>query len=212
MESSFFRGLRVLFVGHGDCLSWFNFCQARGIANLGFHPQVDVRILARPGATMKFLTSKAQSIFQFRPHVLVINLGMFDLFRQNCDPLVLADRYWHVLSLLISCMSGVSPSKVVFVAQLRNPQHLAPDRLYAERVDAFHSRFYRLIEGSPNFSFLVIGDILGIMRCGVGLVGASLRDITPNELPSHIALLIIKKHIAVILAARSKYDFRLLSI
>lgn len=208
MDSSpFFRGMRVLFIGHGDCLSWFNCCQARGIVNLGFHPHVDVRLLAQPGASLKFLTSRARTIFQLRPHVMVVNLGMFDLFRHNCDPLVLAERYWHVLSLISSCMAGVSPSKVVVISQHRNPSHLAPDRLYADRVDAFHSRLFRLIEGSLNFSFLVIGDILDIWRLGVGLVGVSLRDITPSELPSHVALLVIKRHIAAVLSARSKYGF-----
>lgn len=205
MDSPFFRGMKVLFIGHGDCLSWFNFCQTRGIANLGFHPHVDVRVLARPEATLKFLTSKAQTIFQFRPHVMVINMGRFDLSRPGCDPLVLAERYWHVLSLLISCMAGNSPSKVVLIVQLRNTRQLATDRLFADRVDAFHARIYRLIEGSPVFSFLVIGDILELMRSGVGWVGATVRDLTPSELPSHIALLIIKRHIAVILSARSKY-------
>lgn len=210
MDASFFRGLRVLFIGHGDCISWFNFCQARDIPNLSFPPQVEVRLLAQPSATLRFLTSKARSIFQFRPHVIVIHLGMFDLFRQGCDPLVLADRFWHISSLLVSCMKGSYPTKVIIIGQLRNPEHLAPDRLYCERVDAFHSRILRLINGSSSISFLCIGDIMSILRCGVGVVGVGLRNWTPQELPAYTALMIIKRRIAAILNSPRKYVYHFL--
>lgn len=104
MDASFFPGCRVLIFGHGECLNWFNFCQARAIANLGFPPHVNVRVLARPNATLPFLSTKAADIARFCPNVWVVNLGMFDLLDATTDPISLADRFWHILGFMTDCM------------------------------------------------------------------------------------------------------------
>lgn len=207
MDSLFFPGLRILFLGHGECLLWVNFCISQGISNLGFPRHVEVRVLARPGATLQYLSDRAPVIFRFYPHFLVIHLGMFDLLAHNSDPLALADRFWHSVGLLLSCMTGTRATKVIFVGQPRCPRHSSPDRMYADRLDAFHSRLLWRAEGSVSFSFIFMGDLLGSVHGGLGVAGARLRDVSPYELPFHLFLTVIKRRIAAILVPQSKYDF-----
>lgn len=124
---SFFPGTRVLFLGHGECLIWYKFCLSRHISNLGFPSHVEVRILARHGATLQFLSDKAPVIFRFRPHVLILHLGIYDLTQPSSDPLAFADRLWHSIGLILSCFSGPAPVKVIFLGQPHSPRHLNPD-------------------------------------------------------------------------------------
>lgn len=163
MDASFFQGCNILLFGHGECLHLFNFCQAQGIQNLGFPPHVIVRVMARPTATLPFLAAKAPVIADFGPHVLVIHLGMFDLLRTDIDPLDFADRFWHILNLITLCMPGLHITKIILLGQLFRPVHLSPDRLYLERVEAFHSRFLRIMQGSLSFSLLFLGGGLGVI-------------------------------------------------
>lgn len=205
MDSNFFPGLHVLFLGHGECLLWINFCISRGISNLGFPDHVEIRVLARPGATFQYLSDKAPVIFHFRPHVLVIHLGMFDLLQSDSDPMSLADRLWHSVGLLLSCLSGPGMCKVVFVGQPGCPRHASPDRMHAERLDAFHSRLLRRANGSRSFSFIFMGDLLGNIPQGVGVAGTRLRDLSPFELPFHLFLMVIKRRVAALLNPCCKY-------
>lgn len=207
MDIVFFPGLKILFLGHGECLLWLNFCRSRGISNLEFPSGVNVRILARPGANLKFLSDKAPSIFAYRPHVIIIHLGMFYLLRCNSDPLSLADRYWHSLGLLISCMRDYFSVRVIFVGQPHLPRAFIPDRMYVERLDTFHSHLLRKAEGSGKFSFLFLGDLIGNISSGRGVMGARLRDLPIYDLPFQLFLSAIKRRVAKCLIPHCKYSF-----
>lgn len=206
MDASFSQGCRVMIFGHGECLHWFNFCQARGIQNLGFPPHVIVRVLARPSATLPFLASKNPVIADFSPHILVINLGMFDLLQVDMDPLDFADRFWHILGLITVCMPGLRITKVIILGQLRRPMHLVPDRLYSVRVEAFHARLLRRVEGSRALSLLFLGGDLGLFSAGAGNANDRTRDMTRLNSPCARILSIIRRRAAVILSARSEYN------
>lgn len=207
MASEFFPGLRILFLGHGECLLWANFCISRGVSNLGFPDHVEVHVLARPGADLQFLSDRASIIFQFRPRVLVVHLGMFNLLSAQSDPLSLADRFWHSIGLLTACLAGHASCKVVFVGQPRNPRHISPDHMYFERLDAFHSHLLRRAEGTRTFSFIFMGDLLDAIPRGLWMGGARLRDLSPHELPFHLFLTVIKRRVAAIVASQSKYFY-----
>lgn len=168
MDSSFARGCRILIFGHGECLHWFHFCRVRGISNLGFPSHVMVRILARATATLPFLAAKAPVIAQFSPNVMVVNLGLFDLLRVDMDPLEFADRFWHILGLMTTCMPGLQFTKVIFLGQLRRPLHLFPDRLFSVRIEAFHARLLRRIEGSHVFFNALLWGRSGFIFFGSG--------------------------------------------
>lgn len=199
-------------VGHGECLHWFNFCQACRISNLGFPPHVIVRVLARPSATLPFLSAKAPVLDRFSPHVIVLNLGMFDLLRADMDPLLFADRFWHTVALLSTCMSGLRSTKFVLLGQLLQPRHLLPDRLYPNRVEAFHSRLLRHAESSHAFSLLFLGGCLGLFTSGLGNGEGLGRDATQPDLRCVRILNIIRSRVASVLAARSEYIFLILFI
>lgn len=138
--SSLFPGMRKLFFGHGECIIWLNFCVSHNIPNLGFPQHVLVRLMTQPSTTLQYLSDKALFIFRFRPHVIIFHLGMYDLSRPMVDPLALADRYWHSVGLILACFVGDLNVKVIFLGQPCFPWHISPDRLFPERVDAFHSR------------------------------------------------------------------------
>lgn len=205
MDSPFFPGLRILFIGHGECLLWVNFCISRGISNLGFPDHVEVRVLSRPGANLQYLAEKAAVVLSFKPHVLVVHLGMFDLLQADADPLSLADRFWHSVGLLLSGLAGTCKTKVIIVAQPRCPRHSRPDRMFVNRLDAFHSRLLRKAEGSRSFSFIFMGDLLNNISHGVGVTGARLNELSPFELPFHLFLNAVKRSVAMLLAPPCKY-------
>lgn len=119
---------------------WFNFCQARGISNLGLTAQVVARVLAHPPATLPFLSAKAPVIAHFSPHVLVVNLGLFDLLRVDMDLLSFVDHFWDILAHVTTCMPGMWITKVILLSQLCSPLNLLPDHLYSVWIEAFHSR------------------------------------------------------------------------
>lgn len=67
-------------------------------------------------------------------------------------------------------------------------------------------------EGSTPFSFIFMEDILGHKLSGNGLVGASFHDVSLPSLPFHLALIIIKRYIVVILAPSSIFTTFLYSL
>lgn len=204
MDTSFFPGLRILIFGHGECLLWYNFCQARTIQNLGFPPKVLVRVLARPGADLHYLSERTRAIFDFRPNVLIIHLGMHDLLRQNANPLLLADRYWHAMGLLIACMPAGNPLRVIMVGQPRGPRHCIPDRMYINRLEAFNSRLLRRAESSRVFSLAFLADMSGAAYIRDGLEGVRLRDVPIYDQPFHMCLVSLQRHTAATLIAQCK--------
>lgn len=212
MGSQFFPGLRILFIGHGECILWYNYCRSCNISNLGYPPLVEIRVLARTAASLKFFTDKAPVIFQFRPHVIVLHLGMYDLLKHNSNPFAVADRYWHAVGLISACLAESTPVRVVFIGQPRFPWHLVNDRMYGERVEAFHSRLLRRAEGSSFFTFLFMTDIWrnsSALTTGVG--GINIFELSPYEWPLHMYLSGIMKHIAIILSPQSEYVLLFLS-
>lgn len=204
MDSLFFPGLRILFVGHGECLAWYKFCTDRGIANLGFPAHVEIRVLACQEASVEFLLERASSILSFSPHVIISHLGMSDLRSASSNPLATADRYWFSLGHLLCKLSGPFPPRVIFIAQPPFPHAFLLDGHFSERVNAFHSRLLCWAENSEGFSFIFMEDILEGMRSGLGIGGARLGDVTPNDMPYHFFLTIIKRRVALVLPS-SKY-------
>lgn len=151
MNSSFLPGMHILFIGHGDCLIWYNFCMSWGIANLVFLPQVQVQVLAHPRATLQYLADKAWLIFCFRPCVLIVHLDL--------DPLALADLFWHALGLLVACISTTvistyTSEKVILVHQSHTPRQPVPYPAYSEHLDAFYLGLILRAHRSSFFSFV----------------------------------------------------------
>lgn len=167
-------------------------------------------VFAHCGAKLRFLSDKAPSIFQFRPHVMIVHLGLFDLVQFNADPLLLAERYWHVVALLRSYISGSFQAKVIFVGQPRFPAAVRTGNLYGQRRNSFHLELLSRAEGFRSFSFLFLDDQLNNFHLGGGMPSASLRDIPPCDLPFHMLLSILRNRVASLLAHPSEYYFPLL--
>lgn len=207
MESSSSQGLKVLVLAHGQCLLWHNFCASRQVSNLGFPSYLEVKVVARPAATLQFLADKAPFIFHFRPHFLVLHLGMFDLANPAADPLALADGLWRAIKLFASILETVITFKVIFVSQPKAPRHMSPDPFYKTRVDVFHAHLLVHAEGSPLFSIIFLVDMVRAAGAGLGLADAEWRSLPSHDLPFLLVLNAIKKCIADALCYSREYNF-----
>lgn len=162
-SSSFFPGLRVLFFGHGECLLWCNYCLSRSIPNMGFPSHLEVRLLARPGATLHYIAQRAPVIFRFHPHFLILHIGMFDLLSTNIDPLELEDRFWNAITLIAAYLYHSSALYIIFIGQPATPRYTEPDHMYLQRSDAFHSRLMKRGEGSHFFFIIYLDDFQQVL-------------------------------------------------
>lgn len=83
--------------------------------SFGFPQHVSIRVVAWPGAMLNFISEKAPVIFEYASHILIINLGSYDLLHCSNDPLIVGDRFWHALGLILTTLP-ISPM-VIFVGQ-----------------------------------------------------------------------------------------------
>lgn len=104
------------------------------------------------------LINKAPVFFCFRPHVLIVHLGIFDLQLPPSDPLALAD-----VSMVLAYVrsfnffaSGPFPAKVIFIAQPQAPRAVAQGH-----IDASVSCLLWRVDNSLGFSFILKEDFLG---------------------------------------------------
>lgn len=147
---------RVLIFGHSYVKRIGSFCRARGLANLGLPPMYHVELVGLSGATSQAFELWAASIVNFKPELLIVDLGGNDVARSSCPVNELAAELLLHLRKILDHLPAYLFTWVVILEQhkrSRVPSAMLHHSLYNLRLQDWHLAIAALHRIDDRISF-----------------------------------------------------------